>query len=323
MPIRRPHQAAIEVLKTRDCQEFAGELVDLVHTPIRFDLLPLHGPGSRGSLTVDTPRFHIERTYDAPPAFTLGSSFFGYVGFDENGLPVVIRGAELGYLRHERSLVDREIDLGQLEARTRQLLVEAQVKASIAQERLAADLNAILLANAQARFLNSRVLPVLKATAGAPDELDEDEDGWHVWWYDKLGYRYQPSPRMTIIENAVPQFPPPEFWTCFAAGTLVDTLEGPRPIESIAIGDQVLSQDVSTGALSFEPVVVVHHNPPGQTLRIVLSDGGSVVCSVYHRFWRRKGLGHGPRPQDGRPAARTSKRRPDRRRGVRLDRAAL
>jgi Pretoxin HINT domain len=66
----------------------------------------------------------------------------------------------------------------------------------------------------------------------------------------------------------------------------VATLEGPRPIESIRVGDQVLSQDAASGALAFQPVVFLHHNPPGKTLRVSFSGGESVVCSVYHRFWR-------------------------------------
>jgi hypothetical protein len=37
--------------------------------------------------------------------------------------------------------------------------------------------------------------------------------------------------------------------SCFAAGTPVETLTGPRAIESVQIGDQVLSQDPGSGAL--------------------------------------------------------------------------
>ena len=79
---------------------------------------------------------------------------------------------------------------------------------------------------------------------------------------------------------------PPYIRTCFAAGTPVHTLSGARPIEAIQVGDRVLSQDAASGALSFQPVLFVHRNPPGKTLRIKLSGGDSVVCSVYHRFWR-------------------------------------
>jgi hypothetical protein len=74
-------------------------------------------------------------------------------------------------------------------------------------------------------------------------------------------------------------------YSCFAAGTPVRTLLGPRPIESIEVGDQVLAQDVTTGALSFEPVVALHHNPPKPTLRIDLGDE-AIVATPIHRFWR-------------------------------------
>ena len=68
--------------------------------------------------------------------------------------------------------------------------------------------------------------------------------------------------------------------------TPIRPLDGPRPIESIQVGDLVLSQDATTGALDFQPVVFLHHSPPGKTLRVSLTSGDSVVCSVYHRFWR-------------------------------------
>jgi hypothetical protein len=66
----------------------------------------------------------------------------------------------------------------------------------------------------------------------------------------------------------------------------VRTIQGLRPIESLQVGDQVLSQDAATGALSFQPVMVVHHNPPGATLRIELDNGETLLPSIYHRFWR-------------------------------------
>ena len=89
-----------------------------------------------------------------------------------------------------------------------------------------------------------------------------------------------------FAQDATPQYPAPFIRTCFAGGTPVHTLGGARPIETIEVGDRVLSQDAATGALSFQPVVFVHRNPPDKTLRIELSGGDSVVCSVYHRFWR-------------------------------------
>src|SRR5262249_23425733 len=72
---------------------------------------------------------------------------------------------------------------------------------------------------------------------------------------------------------------------CFAAGTLVHTLDGPRPIESIQVGDRVLSQDPSAGVLTFEPVVAVHHNEPAPTLGIGV-DGETIIATGIHRFWK-------------------------------------
>jgi hypothetical protein len=43
--------------------------------------------------------------------------------------------------------------------------------------------------------------------------------------------------------------------SCFVAGTTVATSIGPRPIESIRIGDFVLAQDCASGELAFKPVV--------------------------------------------------------------------
>ncbi len=135
--------------------------------------------------------------------------------------------------------------------------------------------------------MNQRAGAVLKTAAGAPDQLKDDEDAWHVWWYDSLGYQYTAPPQVTVAQNAMPLVnASPSITTCFVAGTPVETMSGPRPIEAIQVGDQVLSQNAATGELSFQPVVRVHHNPPGRTLRVELSSGDSIGCSVYHRFWR-------------------------------------
>jgi hypothetical protein len=108
-----------------------------------------------------------------------------------------------------------------------------------------------------------------------------------VWWYDRLGYQYEPPEKVTIVqEDVAPQFAPPHIYTCFAAGTPVRTPDGSCPIERVHVGDLVLSQDVATGALDYSPVLVVHHNKPSETLRTTLTNGETLVSSVYHRFWR-------------------------------------
>jgi hypothetical protein len=76
----------------------------------------------------------------------------------------------------------------------------------------------------------------------------------------------------------------PMHHSCFAAGTLVQTLGGLRNIESIVPGDRVLAQDTSSGALSYRPVLATHVNGPAGTFRIKI-DRETVVATGIHRFW--------------------------------------
>ncbi|MFR6400171.1 polymorphic toxin-type HINT domain-containing protein [Ruminococcus sp.] len=43
--------------------------------------------------------------------------------------------------------------------------------------------------------------------------------------------------------------------SCFAAGTMIETADGDRPIEEIQIGDLVLSANPETGEIAYKPVV--------------------------------------------------------------------
>ncbi len=276
-------ETAIDALKERPLRDFVGPLIEMIHAPVTYRFIPVNGPGTTGGLEVDTPRMHLIRRYDAPPVVKLGTAFSGYIGRDMFGMPFIATGFEMWEI--EGSKLHQLADIRAVEARTAELILEANIKAEVARQRLAADVDAIERFNAQAAFLRVRVPAVLAAVAGAPD-LGEDEDAWHCWWYDRIGYRYDPPPRVTIEQDAVPQVPPPTLISCFVAGTPVRTLQGPRPIESIRVGDQVLCQDTFTGALDFQPVLVAYHNPPGATVRITLDGGKPLVPSVYHRFWR-------------------------------------
>jgi hypothetical protein len=66
---------------------------------------------------------------------------------------------------------------------------------------------------------------------------------------------------------------------------MVQTASGPRAIESLTVGDRVLSQDTSNGSLSLQPVLAAHVNGPADTLRIAI-DGESIVATGIHRFWK-------------------------------------
>ncbi|MGO9924386.1 MAG: polymorphic toxin-type HINT domain-containing protein [Isosphaeraceae bacterium] len=287
-PSAKVRYMANGALRRREPRDYVGDLVDWIRSPMKYEVQPVRGPGSRGALYIETSHYKLLRTYDAPPAFQLTDSFFGYVGYDANGLPVVIRGRELDSMAKKAPAM-QAADLAALEARTQQLLLAANVWAEDAQKRLIADIDAIETQNAAIVADNPRISRVLKSAADAPADLkDDDEIGWHKWWFDKLGYTYEsPAPaKPEILVNVSPSYPPPPaVYSCFAAGTPVRTRDGRKPIESLLVGDQVLAQDVTTGSLGFHPVTVVHHNAPSATIRLALDNGDALVASVYHRFW--------------------------------------
>ncbi len=59
-------RASIAILKDRPVRDYAGKLVDMIHGIVRYQVRPVSGPNSRGSLSIDAPRFRMVRTYEAP-----------------------------------------------------------------------------------------------------------------------------------------------------------------------------------------------------------------------------------------------------------------
>jgi hypothetical protein len=161
---------------------------------------------------------------------------------------------------------------------------EALKAAYTAEWQRLGDVAAVEGYNASVRATNPAIVRVLRNATG--QDVGADRTAWEVWYVDQLGYRYtRPDSKPTYTAQVPPAYRPRRYPSCFGAGTPVQTLTGPRPIESLRVGDRVLSQDIRTGALGYQPVVAVHHNPPAETLAIRLG-GERIVSSTYHRFWR-------------------------------------
>jgi tetratricopeptide (TPR) repeat protein len=165
------------------------------------------------------------------------------------------------------------------------------------QQTLENDIQTIEAVNSQMNQVNDRVLPLLRTLT--TQDLGAEPESWRKWWTDQLGYVYQSSQPQTKptftdtvgLPDVSPTIPFLQLRSgqthsaCFAAGTLVHTIDGPRAIDSLAVGDRVLSQNTSTGLLVFEPVVATHRNAPSTTLRIAI-DGETIVATGIHRFWK-------------------------------------
>jgi hypothetical protein len=182
---------------------------------------------------------------------------------------------------------------------TGQLMAQAANANTAARNKLASDVGQIESYNRSLATVNDRVLAILNGVSG--ENLGPDIPSWRKWWVDQIGMAILPQKsqdKTTVVEQVPidfqPQVPGPivatsmmlqhRLMSCFAAGTMVKTQTGPRPIESLEAGDVVLTQSVRTGALGYHPVVKVHRNPPSATYKITLGDE-AVVSSAFHRFW--------------------------------------
>ena len=203
-----------------------------------------------------------------------------------------------------------------------QIAAEYQKSALAAQEQLRQDVTIVEAENLKIRQRNNRVGDVLNnATSQA---LPARPSVWRPWWADQRGYAYvEPPavPKPTMVENVPLAYTPQPIGAttqvggvvhtdtgyvahagltpigiarashdglladCFDAGTPVRTRTGPRPIESLEVGDHVLSQDTATGALQFKPVLAVFKFRPADTLKVRFG-AEEIVTTGVHRFWK-------------------------------------
>jgi hypothetical protein len=166
------------------------------------------------------------------------------------------------------------------------LMNESIRRSAVVAQTLEDDIRTIEAVNAQIDRTNARVLPLLQTLTG--QNFAADPTAWQSWWANQQGVviddRYAED-KLTFTDfvslpNVIPHH------ACFAAGTMVHTGSGPRKIESISLGDRVLSQQASTGALSYQPVLATHINGPVETLRITIESGEAIVATGIHRFWK-------------------------------------
>jgi pretoxin HINT domain-containing protein len=205
----------------------------------------------------------------------------------------------------DRGRIDRRISpAGTFEAKIPigKMVAEIRKTAAVAAQQLEADIQVLESYNQRLARANEPVIQVLRHFSDR--DIKPYKEAWLNDWRDSQGYApasertvarptlaqavplaYQPQAVESYLYDPVVGYLPRPRGSCFGAGTLVHTLTGPRPIESIAVGDQVLTQDPTSGALGYHPVIAVFHNRPAAALRINLGSD-AVVATGIHRFWK-------------------------------------
>jgi hypothetical protein len=283
-PSREVRTFATQELTRRDPRDFMDAMIGALRRPIKFDFKPVGPSGEPGVLIVEDDRSRSQRVYEVPRVIATGPNGQGRVTADANGNakfdfdPMALANPRWGQSPEQtRKTIEREVSTLVKNAQT-------QTKATLEQ-----DLARLRAYNAEVGRANSPIESALKEITG--ESFGGDPDIWLKWWNDKLGLSYEraeSTEKTTIVQYVpieVPLAPLRLHHSCFAAGTPVSTLTGLRPIESLKMGDLVLSQDTVTGILSYQPILGVHHNRPAETLRIRLKDE-TLVSTPVHRFWR-------------------------------------
>ena len=136
------------------------------------------------------------------------------------------------------------------------------------------------------------VFDVLKACTS--EDCGDSVTAWWAWWdqnneliqtkakrYDRT---YTKSDRPVLSIPIVTCKYDVYRMSCLVKGTLIQSEEGRIPIESIRLGDLVLSQDVESGKLELKPVVKTTLRPLAKTLNFA-TDQGAVEATLGHWWW--------------------------------------
>jgi hypothetical protein len=245
---------AADALVHHDTTEAIPWLIGALHDPLRIDVQD--APGAVGVLEVEDEAAILRKTYQQQVVVAPNAP--------GAGVP--------GWMRI----------LGPFAPSRRNKLT--------ARQKLEHDAAAAWKANARRAVINERIGGMLAQVTG--ENFGADPDSWRRWWSQEQGVPYyrtstyaKPVIRRVSLTTITVTPPRPSHGRCFAQGTLVRTVLGPRPIEGLQVGDRVLTCDVTTGALEVRPVVAVRHNPPAATVRLTLGSD-SVVTTPIHRFWK-------------------------------------
>ena len=159
----------------------------------------------------------------------------------------------------------------------------------------------VMRQNFQTQTLNNRICATLNNSL--EQKLAPKPEAWWSWW-NETNEVFIPGNKPTNsiyraetvvvsdrdgsagggAQGSGSSGPPQGRFDCLAAGTLVWTWQGQQAIETIHVGDLVLSQNPETGELSYQPVTRTTVRPAGETVKIHYGKH-HLETSGGHLFW--------------------------------------
>ncbi|TVQ02917.1 MAG: hypothetical protein EA381_02370 [Planctomycetaceae bacterium] len=262
---------ATAYLETKPLYDYVPELLDMLSGPIQFSMVPFFD--RRGKFLGYRQAFANEGMDEV--RLSIGDRRFERVA-------VVPRNA-----RNRRgellSPFERQLQTAILDQNDRIINQMALQRAS---NEIAVSQQSTALANEGIRNRNEAISALVSKIAR--QDFAGDSNAIWEWWdqYNDTYYQeYKPHRYdYNSVSDRIPDYRPTRAIECFVAGTPVMTQQGTRPIEQVAVGDLVLSRDIPTGRLGWEPVLKVTSQPPKETVTLVL-DNEELTCTPGHLFW--------------------------------------
>lgn len=225
---------ATETLRRRNPDDYLPTLVALMSDTVKYEVRPVGGPGSPGVLFVEGERANFRRVY-APPTPSVNFRPGDLIGYDANGLPVLIRPiAQLGSRlisaddpkKKGATALFEDFDIAARYS-VADMMFEAQRGAVSAQRQLEGDVKQIETLNRATKQFNETVMTVARDASG--QDLGSEPKEWRDALADRGQYRKDPkkSPDKPTLDELVPLAYQPRF------GEL-SFVNAPR---AVAIGD--------------------------------------------------------------------------------------
>lgn len=155
------------------------------------------------------------------------------------------------------------------------------------------------LAKGQADWMRDRVRFALERTTGFA--TGDDPRLWEKQYSDYNGWS-TPTQEKPVYQQSLSEyqsyFTPPVGMTitlghsCFPAGTMILSIQGPRPIEELKMGDRVLAQEIRTGELAYKPIQSTTLRATTPVLKVSFANQ-AILVTPGHPFWVN-GLGWRP-----------------------------
>jgi hypothetical protein len=205
----------------------------------------------------------------------------------ENPVPKASQTLESRIQRVVQAQLKRHTSSNNFVSRSAPLLADADAETQ-ARQQAAAETQLQKLdttrQNELIKELDQRIANVIARVSKMPFTTSAEE----MWkWWDDYNeaemQRFKPDRyRSSYATSTMPQYS--RSCECFVAGTPVLTQTGPKRIEQIRAGDLVLSRDLNSGELRWQPVLKATNRPAAPTFNIYVEDE-TFRCTGGHLFW--------------------------------------